>query len=465
MLQIALPNLVAQADGLIEIDDQMRLIGKGSQPAVKGALLFSRSAPLSLIPRGVRRELTFRDGKIDIDTSDDQQTYTIALEDVDGTLDDGKLSRISGALKIQNNELTGASFQLSADSIPFHLPQTLDLVLSASNVRVTLDNKTAPWRFRGTLRVIDGAYLRNFEITDRIQAIGVNVAPTRPFWEEYPALGSAELDLKLDVGLFAVKSNIATIEFQGDNLHIAGSPRDPRLGGEIRVTHGEFHIPGARASFNRTSGSVDFAENQPASNPELHVTSEADYRDLSGQDHVITATISGTLQQLTWDLRTSTGYNKSQTLSLLVLGRSPDQLRRSLGDQAIGTDPTRIDPTTNPSQGIADQIVKDLAGDWVSDLLGSSLTKLTGLDVLRIEIGFGSIGFHAEKKLLENFRAFGDAEQTIRGTTIKLRAELRTPFVVSLQGGYLHQHYYDPAEQDIVDIDVKLVYRYRLFIP
>lgn len=465
MLQIALPNLVAQADGLIEIDDQLRLIGKGSQPAVKGALLFDRRDPLSLIPRGVRRELTFRDGKIEIDTSDDQRTYTVAIADVEGTLDDGKLTSISGALRIHDNELTGASFQMSANSIPFHIPQTLDLVLSASDVRVTLEGKGAPWRVRGTLRVIDGAYLRNFEITDRIQAIGVNVAPTRPFWEEYPALGSAELDLKLDVGLFAVKSNVATIEFQGDNLGIRGSPRDPRLYGELRVTHGEFHIPGARASFNRTTGSVDFAENQPASNPELHVTSEADYRDLSGQDHVITATISGTLQQLTWDLRTSTGYNKSQTLSLLVLGRSPDQLRRSLGDQNIGTDPTRIDPTTNPSQGIADQIVKDLAGDWVSDLLGSSLTKLTGLDVLRIEIGFGSIGLHAEKKITENLKAFGDAEQTIRGQTIKLRAELRTPFVVNLQGGYLNQNYYDPAEQDIVDYDVKLVYRYRLFIP
>jgi hypothetical protein len=67
--------------------------------------------------------------------------------------------------------------------------------------------------------------------------------------------------------------------------------------------------------------------------------------------------------------------------------------------------------------------------------------------------------------MLENLKAFGDAEQTIRGTTIKLRAELRTPYVISLQGGYLNQNYYDPAEQDIVDYDVKLVYRYRLFIP
>jgi len=55
------------------------------------------------------------------------------------------------------------------------------------------------------------------------------------------------------------------------------------------------------------------------------------------------------------------------------------------------------------------------------------------------------------------------AEQTIRGTTIKASAELKTPFVISLQGGYLNQNYYDPAEQDIEDFNVKLVY--RLFIP
>jgi hypothetical protein len=178
---------------------------------------------------------------------------------------------------------------------------------------------------------------------------------------------------------------------------------------------------------------------------------------------VITATIAGTLQAPTWDLRTSTGYNKSQTLSLLVLGRNQEQLRRSLGDQQLGGDPTRADPTTNPSQGFADQIVKDLAGDWVSGLLGSSLTRLTGVDVLRIEIGFGSIRLHLEKKMLENARILGDAEQTIRGSTINARAELKTPFVVSLQGGYLNKNYYDPAEQDIEDINLKLVY--RLFIP
>lgn len=467
MLQIALPSLVAQADGLIDIDGQLVLSGKGPQPAVTGTLLFDR---FSIIPRGVRRELTFRTGSIDIttdagsaDAARPRRSYAIQIANVAGSLDDGQLSNIAGSLRISDGDLAYASLRLDATSIPFRIPQTLDLVLSANDVRLSLDSPHGTWRVDGTVRVVDGAYLRNVELTDRIQTIGVNTAPSKPFWEEYPTLGSADLRLTLVVQLFAVRDNIANIEFRSDAIPITGTPRDPRLSGQIRVTHGEFRIPGTRASFIRTSGSVDFAENQPANNPELHVTSDADYRDLSGQDHVITALIGGTLQQPTWDLKTSTGYNKSQTLSLLVFGRNQEQLRRSLGDQSLGGDPTRVDPTTNPSQGFADQIVKDLAGDWVSDLLGSSLTKLTGLDVLRIEIGFGSIGFHVEKKMLENAKLLGDAEQTIRGTTIKARAELKTPFVISLQGGYLNQNYYDPAEQDIEDFDVKLVY--RVFIP
>jgi hypothetical protein len=462
MLQVALPSLVSQANGLIEIDGQLLLSGTGPRPELSGTLVFDQ---FSIIPRGVRRELSFKSGSIDISTeaAGDHRTYTLDIADVDGTLDDGQLRDIKGSLRVRDGELVQASLALDATSIPFRIPQTLDLVVSASNVRLALDSPTSNWQVTGTVTVVDGAYLRNFELTDQIQTIGINSAPSTPFWEEYPTLGNADLDLELVVQLFAVRNNIAKIEFRSDSMQISGTPRDPRLSGQIRVTHGEFRIPGTRAAFIRTSGTVDFAENQPASNPELHVASDADYRDLSGQDHVITVTIGGTLQLPTWDLKTSTGYNKSQTLSLLVLGRNQEQLRRSLGDQSLGGDPTRADPTTNPSQGFADQIVKDLAGDWVSGLLGSSLTRLTGLDVLRIEIGFGSIGFHLEKKMLENARLVGDAEQTIRGTTIKARAELKTPFVISLQGGYLNQDYEDPAEQDIEDFNVKLVY--RVFIP
>jgi hypothetical protein len=284
-------------------------------------------------------------------------------------------------------------------------------------------------------------------------------------------LGNADLRLTLDVRRFAVRNNIAQIELVGPLIEITNTPRDPHMSGSIRIERGEFRIPGTRARFTRTSGSVDFSENRKAGDPELTVTSEApDFRDQSGQEHLITLSITGPLSNPQWDLKTSTGYNKSQTLSLLVLGRNQESLRRSLGDQSLGADPQNIDPTTNPSQGFADQIVKDLAGDYVSGLLGDSLGRLTDIDVLRIEIGFGSIGLRLEKKIIENVRLIGDVEQTLRGSTLTLRGEWRTNWRVLTQSGrlnfqlgYLNKNFTDPAELDIRDVSGKIVL--PLFVP
>ncbi len=474
MLLVAAPDKVSQAGGLATIDGDLILSGKGLLPLISGTLNFAptgKDRPFSLIPRGVRRELSFSKGSIDIETSvagGDHRTYQLAIDDVSGSIDgEGTLSNITGKIDLRDGALTSLAVRMDADNIPFKVPGTLDLVVSARDVSFEKPAGLERLDVRGKFAIIDGEYKNNFELTDQIRSIGSTAPPAKPFWEEYPLLGNADLHLTLDVRRFSVKNNIATIDLVGPQIEITNTPRDPRMSGSIRVDRGEFRIPGTRAKFTRTSGSIDFAENQKAGDPQLNVTSEApDYRDLSGQEHLITLTITGALSNPQWDLRTSTGYNKSQTLSLLVLGRNQESLRRSLGDQSLGSDPTKQDPTTNPSQGFADQIVKDLAGDWVSDLLGDSLTRWSGLDVLRIEIGFGSIGFRIEKKFLENLRVVTDAEQTIRGGTVNLRGELKTPVKhLSAQVGYLNKNFYDPAEQDIQDTSAKVVYRWILFIP
>ena len=155
----------------------------------------------------------------------------------------------------------------------------------------------------------------------------------------------------------------------------------------------------------------------------------------------------------------------------MFLGRNPEQLRRSLGDQAAGSNPQIVETSTNPS-GFGDQIVKDLAGQWVSDLLGDSLRKLIELDVLRFEVGFGSIGFTAKKRLLENLTIGGEVEQTTIGRTFNLTGEIKTPFhplrrVTSdrftVEGGFLGKYYNDPADLDIQDLQGRFVY--HLIIP
>lgn len=496
MLLVAVPGMVSSASGLARIDGDLLLTGKGTRPTVSGTLVFDPvpgcvgaattapdggecrapgelQRPIAIIPRGVRRELTFNRGSLDIETvaSGDRQTYRLGINDVRTTIDgEGSLYGIDGDLEVRDGALTKLDVRLNADNIPFRIPGTLDLVLSApadqgvAAISIAKPSEHASFEVRGEISIIDGTYTRDMSLTDQLVSLAASGPPSKAFWEEYPSIGNAELYLQLDVRRFQVNNNLANIDLKSRHIDIRNTPRDPRLSGSIDVVRGEFRIPGTRAKFTRTSGSIDFAENQRAANPRLDLASDApDYRDLSGQNHVITLTISGALEQLQWDLKTSTGYNKSQTLSLLVLGRNAEQLRRSLGDQSLGADPTRIDPTTNPSQGFADQIVKDLAGDWVSGLLGDSLGKITGLDVLRIEIGFGSIGFHVEKKILENMKLLGQTEQTIRGSTVDARAEIKTPYRVSVQGGYLNKNFYDPAEQDIEDWSLKLVY--RLFIP
>jgi hypothetical protein len=490
MLSAIAPNALAQGSGLARID--AALAGKGALPRIDATLSFdpeegTRAQPLALFPRGVRREIAMLGGSVEITTEEvggGHRRYTLDFRDspITASIDnEGRLSDVRGTLVLADGKLDHADVALDAENIPYRKPGVLDLNLSARNMELRLPRADGAWQARGNVSIVNGSYKRNFVLTEVIRPAPDVVAPAKPFWDEYPSIGNADLDLELEVRKFAVDNNIAKIDLGGRRLLISGSPRDPRISGAISVLAGEFKLPGVRARFTRSSGTIDFAENQKATNPALEITSAApDYVDLSGQSHTITLTISGSLELPQWDLQTSTGYNKSQTLALLLLGRNPEQLRRSLGDTTPGSDPTRIDPSTNPS-GVGDQLVKDLAGDWVSSLLGGSLTRFTGLDVLRFEVGFGSIGIYGQRTVGENITLAGGYEQTVRGNTGSLRAELKTPFHpgvrvqgllpwriitrdrLTLQSGYLSKNFNDPSEIDIDDAHLKLVY--RLFIP
>ncbi|MDX2088213.1 MAG: translocation/assembly module TamB domain-containing protein [Kofleriaceae bacterium] len=472
MLMVAAPGAVSQAGGLATIEGYLSLTGKGLMPLVSGTILFDTPAqgrPIAVIPRGVGREIKLDRGGLDIETvtDGDRRTYVLAMNQIGGEIGgEGRLSNIAGELQIENGELTSLDVSLDADNVPFRLAGTLDVTLSARNIHIDKAGANGTLSMRGNISIIDGKYTKNVNLTEQLRSIGSSSAATKPFWEEYPSLGNAELYLSLEVRRFVVQNNLANITLVGPLIEITNTPRDPRMSGSIRVEQGRFQIPGTRATFSRTTGSVDFAENQKAGDPQLSITAEdPDYRDLSGQEHAITLTLTGALSNPLWDLKTSTGLNKSQTLSLLLLGRSQESLRRSLGDQTLGTALTNQDPTTNPSQGFADQIVKDLAGDWVSSLVGNSLTDLTGLDVVRVEIGFGSIGVKLEKNILANIRVIGDYEQTIRGTTTNIRGEWRTPLRITIQGGWLIKDFEDPAEQDISDQNLKASRTFRLWTP
>ena len=467
LLMALVPKSISQASGVATIDDSILLTGQGALPQIEATITFNDKHPLAIIPRGVPREIAMAGGGLTISSKTSaggNRSYSITLDDVASNIDgEGRLRNIRGEVDIADGGIAGADITAVAQSLPFRVPGSLDLSLSSDNLRALKSSAKDPWQFEGNIAVVNGTYLRDIQLNEFLKPTAPPQGANKPIWETYPDLGNASLDLRVSVRRFSVANNIADIDMDGE-LDLTGSPRDPRLSGQIKVSRGQFRMQGTRVKFTNTKGSVDFAPNRrfPQYTPTMNITSLADFRDQQGQDHLITLELGGTLSEPLWDLRTSTGYNKAQTVALLVTGRTPDQLRRSLGDQSIGVDPLRVDTSTNAGQGLGDQVVKDLVGDWVSSLFRSPLEKIFALDVLKIELNFNSIGIKGEKKLLENLRAIVDAEQTFRGNTLNTRIEFRTPTGFTLQGAYLNKDYNDPAERDIQEYEAKLVYRFYI---
>ena len=480
MLSAIAPSKIAQASGLATIDASLG--GKGKLPFINATLQFTpepgkqRTQPLTILPRGVKYEIAMLEGAVQIKTNEagTHRTYVVDFSDEPLTASingEGTVSNIRGNVVLTDGTLERADIALDADNIPYRKSGLYDFIISTKNVNLVLPGPSSVWQATGSVSIVNGSYRRDFELAEALKPAPELVAPAKPWWDEYPTIGNADLDLVVEVRKFSVENNIANIDLAGPRLIVSGSPRDPRISGSIRVQRGEFKLPVTRAKFTQTYGSIDFAENERAGNPSLDITSKApDYTDQSGQQHTITVLISGSLEQPLWDLSTSTGYNKSQTLALLLLGRNPEQFRRTFGGQ-IGSNPLNPEVSTNPGGSAGDQIIRDLAGDWVSGLVSGSLKDIIGLDVLRFEIGFGSIGVHGEKKLIENVRVLGDGEQTGRGSSLNARLEAKMPLHfllrakdnLSLQGTWLKKNFNDPAEQDTDDLGARVVY--RLFIP
>lgn len=488
MLGLLAKDHISQASGLARIEGDLQLFGKGPRPTIQGTLSFDpppvcgtpdakpgdclrpgeQTRSITVLPRLLRREIALERGKLEIETktdANDVRSYEVSVAE-DLVLKIGGEGHVtalkSGKATIRDGTLAFLDVKLDANALAFQQPGKLDLVVDAKNVQIVRDSDNSNLSIEGDLTIADGSFRQDFDILDNtIRALRSNAPPSTPIWEASPLIGNALLDINIDVRKFSLKSNITTIDMSGRQIKLSQTPRDPRLNGTIRIDGGNFKLPGMRARFTRTSGEIRFEQGFLAGNPDLKIASEADYRDLSGQDHVVTLSISQRAANPEWNLTTSTGYNKSQTVALLLLGRNPEQLRRSLGDQILGSNINNIDPTTNPTQGFADQIVKDLAGDWVSDLLENSLTKITGLDVFRVEVGFGSIGLRVEKKLpgLENMNLIGTFEQTIRGNTLNVRADAKATYKISVQGGFLGKYFNDPAEEDIRDTSGRVVFR------
>ena len=298
----------------------------------------------------------------------------------------------------------------------------------------------------------------------------------RSRWDEYPSFGNADLDLTLDVRRFQVKNNIAPTASiskarNPDQRHAAR----PAAIGSIRVSAASSSSPArARRSRGRL-GSIDFAENDAATKPApRYHRDDPDFTDLSGQQHIITLTITGTLEAPQWDLKhvdrlqqvadADAAVPRAQPRAAAPLARrSIDRLR----PDAHRSDDEPVDGLRRPDrQGPRRRL-------GVGPDRRQASRRSLRLDVLRFEIGFGDVGIYAEKNVAREHqvhRRFRADDPRPHASTS--RGEFKTPWHLPWHahqrpahrpGVFLYKNYYDPAEEDIKDYRGQLVY--RLFIP
>jgi hypothetical protein len=326
-------------------------------------------------------------------------------------------------------------------------------------------------RVEGVVEIVDGRYVRKFSpILEALRPQRVTETST-PFYVGLPLLASAELDLLLENRAFFVKNNVANIEMTGQ-VRVTGTPMAPRFEGVIRVEQGSFKFQGVRARFERTRGTVNFSRFRhfPDETPTLDIHSESDYRDISGQNHLIQLSLRGPIGHLDWDLSTNSGLNKAQTFTLIFAGRTPDEARQALGDEPIGKTAGELsaaDTVTGTIEGrlvIADQLLKQLAGEYLTLLMEDSIRNVTTLDVARVEVGAGSLSFHGEKEFLPGLRGVGDVERSLRGWSWDLRGEYRLNDTVSLEGGGQQKHFDEQAEEDVSEGRIRVIWR-KVLLP
>jgi hypothetical protein len=463
MLLVVAPNVFSAGSGSANLS--IGLMGEGTAPNIDGSIEFDPASPLTLTPRGARREIALTGGSVKFTDK------LVELEEVAGWIDDeGELADVSGRISLVNWRPVNVDVKVTANDLPFRVPQTLELSLNLRGMRV-VGGMDEGLEINGVVEIVDGRYVRKFSpLLEALRPQRISESSS-PFYEAVPLVGNAQLNLVVESRAFLVKNNVADIQMAGQ-VAVTGTPLKPRFEGIIRVEQGTFKFQGVRARFERTRGTVNFSRfrNFPDETPTLDIRSESDYRDISGQPHLIQLVLRGPIGNLDWDLSTSAGLNKAQTFTLIFAGRTPDEARQALlGDQAIGK--TTGEFTSSSSTGtiesrlvVADELLKQLAGEYFSLLMEDSIRNVTTLDVARLELGTGSVAFHGEKELLPGLRGGVDVERSLRGWSWDARGEYRLNDSVSLEGGGLQRNFDDEAEEDVSEARIRVIWR-KVLLP
>jgi hypothetical protein len=376
LLEILASQYFSGASGSAPLS--LTISGDVMNPEVNGTLAFD--SPFQITPRlSTYHELVLSSGKL---AFSNQQIAPRALA---GTLDDGRIGICTQpdgtfcGVRLHEWKPVDIALQISTQGFTFRKASEFDVEINA-NLRLVGDMQGL--KLRGGLEIVDGRYLQYLDYGDKLSR-----HPTTERAEEFGAgiFLLETLQLNLDVttlGDFQVNGNIIDMTLRGA-LVVTGTPKNIRFAGTISVVDGSLRLPIFRPSFTLKPGTLMFSplKEMPSDTPEIFLVGETLFQDALGQEYLVTAELKGTLgRSLDLDLRTDTGLNKAQTLALITVGSTTDQLRES-ANLREGPPPESSDPTRgsgSASIGGSSSRVGNQADYLIKTALGSSFQLVSG---------------------------------------------------------------------------------------
>ncbi len=305
---------------------KLEIAGTPAEPKLLGHVSFFEPARL-FFRNG--REITFLPGGSIAFAGNQVQLSRLRLGVEDGIIDMDGHFRWAGdhpedvQLVIQVRNLV----ERSAGT--YELEATGDLVLSGTGNELLL---------AGTVELLNARYEKKYDVNlvDKLLTPAARTTESsRSFLESVPWLGRLRMDISVLLsGDIEIDNNFAQTKLEGQ-VHVGGTLATPALGGIITLAGGQFRIPMLRGTYEIKEGVIDFdrAKNirHVKDEPYLDVLGEMLFVDRMDNEHVINLRMSGFVSQLKLEWSSSSGLNSAQVLTLLMLNRTPDEVRKGAG--------------------------------------------------------------------------------------------------------------------------------------
>lgn len=263
--------------------------------------------------------------------------------------------QLDGTMRLSNWRPIDGALKLEALALPLEWPGTMDGIVNAD---LTLEGSELAPQLNGRLVLLEGSYYKDV----RLNLLSTITQPRRsgpspPAVQMPTSIGAIAIDVDLVHRYpLLVDNNLANLQVAPD-LKIGGTLARPIVSGRAEVVEGEVIFRGKTFTIQR--GVVDFI-NPFKIEPNLDIMAQADIRQWQ-----VSLNLSGTPEELLFDLTSSPEATQSDILSLILLGRTSEEIGEGEGGQ-----------TTQ-------QMLAALLGmAW-----GEEIRERAGLDILEVATG------------------------------------------------------------------------------